>query len=185
NLLTNPQDKFIIYGLFNGISGKENQHLSNLKAKDIDLENGKIYIPDRVVAMDEYMKDICVDMLDPVFGATYYRYIDDKKNNLCPDNYELNFKSEYAIKSRPTNMNSDGLEPMKKEGIKTRLHKLSKVTGMSLSSKDLVRSGVMHKMNKIKKTGWTVVEIKEFLNQNNFKMQPFALQKLYDLKYGN
>ena len=74
---------------------------------------------------------------------------------------------------------------MKKEGMKTRLHKLSKVTNMPLSSKDLVRSGVMHKMNKIKKKGWTVVEIKEFLNQNNFKMQPFALQKLYNLKYGN
>lgn len=182
NLLINAQDKFIIYGLFCGICGKERKQLLEMKTDQIDLDKRIIRLEDKIIHMDDFMYDICNDILDPIYSGVYYKYIKDENEGTTNSYYELNFDSEYVIKSKPYIKNNNGLEPMKLAGINQRFHKLKEITGIDLSAKDLYRSGVIYNMSKIK-TDWKVLEVEEFLKQNNIKMQPYELLRIFKLKY--
>lgn len=182
NLLINAQDKFIIYGLFLGICGKERKELLEMKTNQIDLENNMIKLEDKIIYIDDFMKDICIDILDPVYSGVYYKYIKDENEGTTNSYYELNFESEYVIKSKPYIKNNNGLEPMKVAGINQRFHKLKEITEIDLSAKDIYRSGVIYKMSKLK-NDWKVLEVEEFLKQNNIKLQAYELLRIFKLKY--
>lgn len=183
NTFINAQDKFIIYGLFCGIDGKARTDLLHLKVDQIDFDNRTITLKDRIIYMDDYMYDICKDVVDKEFSSTYYKYIMDDSKSFTSDSYELNFDSEYVIKSKPYSKNNYGLDPMKLPGLNRRIYMLSDVIGCNLSPKNLGRSGVMDKMYRIKKSGWTQGEIEEFLKQNNYKMQAYELKRIFESKY--
>lgn len=183
NTFINPQDKFIIYGLFCGIDGKARTDLLNLKVDQIDFENKIIKLKDRIIYMDDYMYDICKDVVDKEFSSTYYKYIMDNSKSFTSDSYELNFDSEYVIKSKPYSKNGYGLDPMKLAGVNRRIKALGEFVDCNLSPKNLTRSGIMDKMYRIKKSGWTQGEIEEFLKQNNYKMQAYELKRIFESKY--
>lgn len=186
NCFINPQDKFVIYALFNGICGKACSELTKLKSSSIDIEKGIITLENRMIIMDEYMKDICSDMLNVDLGGFYHRYMKEgRENSRMSDGYNLNMSSEYAIKSRPYAKNNEGTNAMSLEGFNTRIKNLADVTECKLSPVDLVRSGIMYKMNEIKKEGWTQGDIERFLKQNNIKMRAYELKRLYELKYNS
>lgn len=182
-LFINPVDKFIVYGLFCGIDGKQRSELLNLKKDQVNFENGTITLSDRTIYMDEYMRNVLRDTLDPLLGSVYYKYLDDEVEGSTSESYDLNFASEYVIKTKPYSKNNNGKNPMKLAGFNQRIKKLKEATGFNLVPRDLVRSGVMDKMHRIKKTYWTQGEIQEFLKQNNIKLQPFELKRIYEMKY--
>lgn len=183
NTFINAQDKFIIYALFCGIDGKARTDLLHLKVDQIDFDNRTITLKDRIIYMDDYMYDICKDVVDKEFSSTYYKYIMDESKSFTSESYDLNFDSEYVIKSKPYSKNNYGLDPMKLPGLNRRVKALGEVVGCNLSPKNLVRSGIMDKMYRIKKSGWTQGEIEEFLKQNNYKIQAYELKRIFESKY--
>lgn len=192
DLFINPQDKFIVYGMFMGILGKAYSDLLNLTVNDIDMDNKIIKTPSgKIIEMDEYLLDIVEDVIDPVYGATYYKYMKDETEGSTTGDYKLNMSCKYIIKPKPYSKNNDGLDPMKVNGIQRRLLKLSEVLSsenfqVSLSGTDIYRSGVMYRMHLIEestKASWTCASLETWLKDNGIKAQPFELYRLYNNKY--
>lgn len=187
DMFINPQDKFIVYGIFCGLYGKGYKDLLELKVSDIDLENRRINAPSgAVIEMDDYLLDIATDTIDPVWGRTYYKYIDPSNAGSTTDTYELNMDSEYVLKAKPYSKNNNGLDAMKVNGIQRRLNKLAEISEVSLNGVDLLRSGIMDKMYQEElKTGdkWTFASIKTWLKKNGLKGQPFEIYRSYNNKY--
>ena len=184
DLFINPVDKFIVYGLFCGIDGKGRSELLNLKKDQINFENKTITLSDRIIYIDDYMEDILKDTLNPVLGSIYHKYLDDKVEGSTSESYDLNFDSEYVIKTKPYSKNNYGLNPMKISGFNQRMKTLNDyLEDFKLVPRDIVRSGVIDKMYKIKKSGWTQGQVQEILKQNNIKMQSFELKRIFELKY--
>lgn len=182
--LVNPCDKFIIYALFNGIQGKQLKDLRELKTENIDLNKKKIYVLGKTIKMDEYMFDICSDMIE---ADEYYKYnYDGKQSSYTYDSYKLNMESVYAIKPRPTSANNDGLNPIQVNGVKTKLFKLSKQIGMVINSTNIVKSGVLHKIHEeSKERGENVTTsfVERFLEDNKMNKTVYETYRLYNLKY--
>lgn len=184
DLFINPVDKFIIYGLFCGINGKERKDLLELKKDNINFDNNTILLNDRIIYIDEYMKGILQETLNPVYGKRYFKYIDESVEGSTSESYELNFDSPYVIKTKPYSKNNYGMNPMKLAGFNQRIKALNEyIQDFKLVPRDIVRSGIIDKMYRIKKSGWTQGQIVEFLKQNNLKAQPFELKRIFELKY--
>lgn len=183
----NPQDKFIVYGLYIGIYGKTYSDLLELKTDDIDMENRLINCPSgRVIEMDDFLYQIVLDNTDKEFGELYYKYIDEHNQGSTTPFYKLNMSSPYIIKAKPYSVNNNGLDSMKLSGVQTRLSKLGEITGTILSGKDLTKSGIMSKMNdEEKRTGreWTCGELKEWFGKNNINVHVYETYKAYNTKY--
>lgn len=182
NILVNPQDKFIVYGLFCGIHGKENEEIRLLKESDVNLNRRIITLENREVEIDDFMRGVLVDTLDKDFGSIYHQYVDEDKEMKSKGYYELNMDSEYVIKTKPYSMNNYGLDAMKNAGIRRRLKRLSEIIGLELNPVKLVKSGIMSKMNDVKKE-WTLDEISIFLRKNKTKAQRQELKRVFDIKY--
>ena len=182
DMLINPQDKFIIYGLFSGIFGKNCSDLTLLKKSDVDLENKKINLPSGIVVdIDDYLEDILIDSLDDRHGSIYYSY---RETGLS---YRLNMNSEYVLKSRPSVKNNKGLDHMTYNSIRVRLDLLREnLNKYDLIARNIYRSGVLHKLNqqvngaKIKQKDMT-----EFLKANNYKLNPYETWLCYESMYRN
>lgn len=83
-------------------------------------------------------------------------------------------------------MNSDGLDPMKINGIQRRLNKLGEISNTILSGKDLIKSGIMSKMNEEEKsTGkeWTCINLKDWFIKNGINVHVYETYKAYNTKY--
>lgn len=184
DLFINPVDKFIVYGLFCGINGKGRSELLNLTKDQINFDNNTILLSDRIVYIDEYMKTILEDTLDPEAGKYYHKYIDDSMQGTTSESYQLNMKSKYVIKTKPYSKNNYGEMPMKLAGFNQRIKSLNEyIEDFKLVPRDIVRSGIIDKMYRIKKDGWTQGQVEEFLKQNNIKAQAFELKRIFELKY--
>jgi len=190
--LINPQDKILLYGLFAGLRGTAYKELLELKVKDINFEKRYIQLKDRKLKIDDYFTCILADAVDPVYGGVYYKYYDENSSAKSNSSYELNMNSEYVIKSKPYVKNNNGLNPMTNSGFQTRIEKLSNVLNRSLVPVDLVRSGIMAKMNEIEKFWeehnmvdkfWGKDTLVPYLKDNKFKAEPFELLRIYKQKY--
>lgn len=190
--LINPQDKILLYGLFAGLRGIAYKELLELKVKDINFEESYIQLEDRKLKIDDYFRCILADAVDPVYGGVYYKYYDASSTPKSNDSYELNMESEYVIKSKPYIKNNNGLNPMTNSGFQTRIEKLSNVLKRSLVPVDLVRSGIMSKMNELE-TYWKEHDIDDkfwgtetlipYLKSHKLKAEPFELLRIYKQKY--
>lgn len=196
DLLINPQDRFIIYGLFCGIYGKEYSELLMLQDKDIDLENRKIYLQSgKIIEIDDYLYDILLDTLDKTYGSVYYMYIISLFDSGAYTEYDLNMDSPYIIKMKPSQKNNNGLAPMSPSGIQRRLRRLAQAINIgqvedkpkfNFGGTDLFRSGLMSEMNELeKKEGivWTVKKIKEWTKERDLGVQAFEIYRIYNRKY--
>jgi len=183
----NPQDKFIVYGLYIGIYGKAYSDLLELKIDDIDMKNRLINCPTgKIIEIDDFLYNILKDTMDHGNGSTYYKYIDEQNEGNTTLSYKLNMESPYVIKAKPYSVNNDGLDPMKINGIQRRLNKLGEISDTILSGTDLIRSGIMNKMNEEeKKTGieWTCINLKDWFIKNGFNVHVYETYKAYNTKY--
>lgn len=191
-VFVNPQDKILLYGLFAGLRGTAYKELLELKIKDINFDESYIQLEDRKLEIDDYFKSILLDAIDPVYGGTYFKYYGETSSDKSNKSYDLNMNSEYVIKSKPYTKNNNGLNPMTNSGFQTRIEKLSNVVNRSLVPIDLVRSGIMSKMNDVEhywKTNginnmfWGTETLISYLKDNKLKAEPFELLRIYKQKY--
>jgi hypothetical protein len=183
NTFENPQDKFIVYALFMGINGKEYEDICTLKETDIDFEDKSIKLSNKTIPMDEYLEEVLRDALDKEFGMIYYKIIDKESTMRTVDYYDLNPECAYVIKPKPYSKNNNGMDHMKKSGLRARLKTLSDASGFRLTPNNIERSGVMHKMNNIGKDDWTNSEVKSFLKYCGVRSNYIELLRLYKIKY--
>lgn len=190
--LVNPQDKILLYGLFAGLRGTAYKELLELKVEDINFEERYIQLKDRKLKIDDYFMCILADAVDPVYGSVYYKYYDSNSSAKSNNSYELNMDSEYVIKAKPYSKNNNGLNPMTNSGFQTRIEKLSNVLNRSLVPIDLVRSGIMARMNEIENFWeehnmvdkfWGTETLIPYLKDNKLKAEPFELLRIYKQKY--
>lgn len=189
--LVNAQDKIILYGLFAGLRGTAYKELLQLKVSDINFEEGYIQLEDRKLEIDDYFKGILEDAIDPIYGSVYHKYYDPNAGAKSNCSYELNMDSEFVIKAKPYSKNNNGLNAMTNSGFQTRVEKLSIITKRSLVPIDLVRSGIMSRMNNLevqwKKNKldkyWGKDTLVSYLKDNKLKAEPFELLRIYNQKY--
>ena len=189
--LVNAQDKVILYGLFMGLRGDKYKELLQLKVQDVIFDKNYIQLSDRKVKMDRYFKEILKDCLDPVYGGYYYKFNFTSSTGLKEEGYNLNFDSEYVIKSKPYKGNNNGLEPMKLPSLHTRIQKMQEVLDVSLSTTDINRSGILAEMYDIQQhwdrhyipQSWTREKICRFIKEKKIKGSPYDLLKIYKQKY--
>ncbi len=191
-VLVNPQDKILLYGLFAGLRGTAYSELLQLKVKDINFEENYIQLKDKRIEIDSYFKEILLDAIDPVFGSTYHKYYNPNSGAKSNSSYDLNMNSEYVIKAKPYSKNNNGLNPMTNSGFQTRIEKLSNIVNRSLVPVDLVRSGIMSRMhdlenywkeNNMTEKFWGKETVVPYLKENKLKAEPFELLRIYKQKY--
>ena len=179
-LLINPQDKFIVYALFNGIKGTEFEDLINIKVDDIDFDKHVIHLKDKDVIMDKVFEEITKKT---IFQGEYY-----KIGNLdrTSKGYELNMSNKYILKPKPTSKNNKGLGKFSVSGMKTRLRKISSELEGSeyypLTSGRLLKSGVLVDMKKIEdETGirWTNINLEKYKKENHLSFIVFEMLNTY------
>lgn len=183
NSLTNPQDKYLIYGLFCGIKGREFSDLLQLQSKDVNMKNKEIYLPSgKVIKMDEYMEDILTDVLDPIYGNLYYK-LDKSGDGFRTTNevIELNPSSPYVFKVKPVG-ESNGMGYMSVPGFQTRLQSLSSLVNRNLKGVAIYRSGALHEMKTIKQD-WKQKEIEDFIKNSNWEISASTAQMAFNSLY--
>lgn len=188
DILINPQDKFIIYGLFCGICGKAYSDLLELKISDVDMVNRVLTTKSgKTISIDNYLYDIIKDCQDETFGGFYYKYFKASENEvMTTKGYKLEMSSEYIIKSKPYSKNNQGRSPMTLNGIQSRFKRLSEALEMEISGTDIVRSGIMHIMYQLEENkgiSWSHAKIDKWVKENGISAQSYKLYRTYHMKY--
>lgn len=138
--LDNGIDKFMVAGLFYGLNGgsTNKEQLLNITTDSVNFKDSTITLPDgRVVVMDSFLKKITKEAIDQ---KIYIKMGGQGKTN---EDYCLNSSSDYIIKTKPTSVNNNGLEPLTFGGMRTRLSSISKflLGNNELNSNTLKQSG--------------------------------------------
>lgn len=188
DLLINPQDRFIIYGLFSGICGKAYSDLLELKINNIDMVNRVLTTKSgKIISIDDYLYDIIKDCQDETFGSFYYKYFKANENEgMTSKGYKLEMSSEYIIKSKPYTRNNQGRDPMTLNGIQSRFKRLSEALEMEISGSDIVKSGLMYTMHQLEENKgivWTHAKIEKWAKENGISAQSYKLYRSYRMKY--
>ena len=120
-VLINYQDRFIIYGLYQGIEGEDYSDLLEIKLSDVAEDYSCINLKDRKFICDDFMKKI---IRGTIKENLYIMNYSDELND--EDRYYFNNESKYLIKSMPTSTNN-GLGPMSKNELEIKLNKIKKI----------------------------------------------------------
>ena len=178
--LINPQDKFIVYALFNGIQGTRFEDLINIKVEDVDFSKHIVHLKNRDIKMDEVFEQITKKT---IFQEVYYKTGNLRKTS---ESYELNMSNKYVLKPKPTSKNNKGFDKFSMSGIKTRLNKISieleDTEYYPLTSRKLVKSGILIDMKRIEdKTGvkWTNVSLENYKKENHLSFTVFEMLATY------
>ena len=111
-----------------------------------------------------------------------------------PDQYAYNMDSEYLLKTIKSKRNNNGLSPMKRITLQTRLIRLSDMfynnTGIkiNLSATNLATSKILYEMF-VKETTegvvWDMPTIELWFKEMNYKGNSAEIFRKYKLKYHN
>ena len=178
DMLENPQDKFILYSLFNGISGSQTSEIRNIKVKDIDLEEGTITVGDRVVHMDKKFKKITKETIEQ---DVYYKM--DLGNEIQRDSFQLNMDNEYVLKPSIVNRATDSLSSFSHNGMRTRFYNILAYVDKNFSIDEVIKSGYAYRMNLENKDSWTVQAVEKWIKENHVRANADNLLKLYNKLY--
>ena len=169
NKLENYSDKAMILLMRNGIGAKTDaRDLIELKIKDIDFKNNKIYGK----KIDDY---------------TMYnvKMAVNEKEYVTMGNYEkiiiYNMNSPYLFKTRPTKNTLDGTLPLKVSGFRGRMQKIKEITNENITLTNLILSYVVDDVIKYqKKIGkeLTQLELREYLKEINFTKNVHDIKKM-------
>ena len=166
--LVNPQDKFLMYGLFSGViqtglKGFGIESICSLKVSDVDLEKRIIRFADKKIKMDEHLTKYAKDTIEE--SNLYFK----NENSIGIDATELNMKSEYVLKSRPCSITNNGLNPLKATSLKKRYKTL--IDALELSEPTtayLKRSGAVSLILEKNKKSASANEIYSFLKEHDY-----------------
>ncbi len=186
--IVNPIDKAILICIRMGICGLKFTELTNLKSKDIDIENRKIYLEDRTVDITD---DYVLDILNKALHQTTYSVISHKDEDVLKvTEYDFNIECEYFVKQRPITKNNNGLNPYKFAGITGKVYRVFEELGLDVSSINLLQSNAVDKLiaheDSIGKQ-LSMSEAKEYLKTVGIKQYHYDvvhLSKYVRKKYG-
>lgn len=175
--IVNAQDKFIVMALFNGISGEDMVEIRELKVSDVDFENNTITLPNRKIKMDAQFMEITKEA---IAQRTYLNKSSD--SIYATEKFDFNMDSEYILKSKPNSKNNFGNREMAYQALRTRVKRL----GLPVNPKDLIDSGMIHRLLKIQPV-YTVAEVETTLKKLGYKMSAYRvyslLNEINDSKY--
>lgn len=184
DLLTNAQDKFILYALFTGIMGKNCDDLLSIKTEDVASDYSYIRVKGEVVFADDNLKKYIKDTMEE---EVYVR-----ENNKYGITYEdLNMNNPYLIKPIPSTKNDDGINKMSKAALNGRLSKLNSLLlnqkiVVTLNPTALYYSGIMFKMfvKEIEDNiEWSIPILDDYLKMNSIPVNAIELYRKYYNKY--
>lgn len=184
SLLVNPQDKFIIYALFEGIRGTYFSDLTGIKVTDVDFDKHVIHLSNRDVKMNEEFEEITKKT---IFQEVYYKRGNLERTSI---GYELNMENEYVLKPKPHSKNNNGTGQFSEPGLKTRFQKINEELKGSkyypMTSEKIVRSGILLEMKRIEdETGikWNQYNLKDYKIENHLKFNQFEMLNIYRQMY--
>ena len=190
NSFINASDSFIIYALYNNLRGKEFKDILNIKTSDVADDNSYIMINGSKFICDDYMQKL-LEVLRK--EDIYIKNMEIVGTNV-PDYYAYNMDSEYLLKTIKSKRNNNGLSPMKKITLQTRLIRLSDMfynnTGIkiNLSATNLATSKILYEMF-VKETTegivWDMPTIELWFKEMNYKGNSAEIFRKYKLKYHN
>ena len=190
NSFINASDSFIIYALYNNLRGKEFKDILNIKTSDVADDNSYIMINDSKFICDDYMQKL-LEVLRK--EDIYIKNMEIVGTNV-PDYYAYNMDSEYLLKTIKSKRNNNGLSPMKRITLQTRLIRLSDMfysnTGIkiNLSATNLATSKILYEMF-VKETTegvvWDMPTIELWFKEMNYKGNSAEIFRKYKLKYHN
>ena len=190
NSFINASDSFIIYALYNNLRGKEFKDILNIKTSDVSDDNSYIMINNSKFICDDYMQKL-LEVLRK--EDIYIKNMEIVGTNV-PDYYAYNMDSEYLLKTIKSKRNNNGLSPMKRITLQTRLIRLSDMfynnTGIkiNLSATNLATSKILYEMF-VKETTegvvWDMPTIELWFKEMNYKGNSAEIFRKYKLKYHN
>ena len=186
-LFINYSDKFLIYGLFNGIMGYKYNEMINLKTSQINKDCSEIYLKDRIIECDPYLQHYLRETLKE---ESYKLYLNEHNEAYTSGEFYYNMSSPFVLKSKPSKKNDNGLLPYSQIGLQNRIRKLSNEANkhtkdkVLLTGKSLYKSHVLYKMSRINKD-WTIEEIGMFLKANNLTGNISEVHRNFHDKYKN
>ena len=190
NSFINASDSFIIYALYNNLRGKEFKDILNIKTSDVADDNSYIMINGSKFICDDYMQKL-LEVLRK--EDIYIKNMEIVGTNV-PDYYAYNMDSEYLLKTIKSKRNNNGLSPMKRITLQTRLIRLSDMfynnTGIkiNLSATNLATSKILYEMF-VKETTegvvWDMPTIESWFKEMNYKGNSAEIFRKYKLKYHN
>ena len=190
NSFINASDSFIIYALYNNLRGKEFKDILNIKTSDVADDNSYIMINNSKFICDDYMQKL-LEVLRK--EDIYIKNMEIVGTNV-PDYYAYNMDSEYLLKTIKSKRNNNGLSPMKRITLQTRLIRLSDMfynnTGIkiNLSATNLATSKILYEMF-VKETTegvvWDMPTIELWFKEMNYKGNSAEIFRKYKLKYHN
>ena len=190
NSFINASDSFIIYALYNNLRGKEFKDILNIKTSDVADDNSYIMINNSKFICDDYMQKL-LEVLRK--EDIYIKNMEIVGTNV-PDYYAYNMDSEYLLKTIKSKRNNNGLSPMKRITLQTRLIRLSDMfynnTGIkiNLSATNLATSKILYEMF-VKETTegvvWDMPTIESWFKEMNYKGNSAEIFRKYKLKYHN
>lgn len=186
--IVNPIDKAIVCLIRTGACGTKFTELINLKSKDIDIENRKIYLEGRTV---DIIDDYILNILNEALRQTTYKVITHRdESDLKVTEYNFNMKCEYLIKQRPVAKNENGLNPFKFAGITGKIYRIFEELGMDISSINLLQSNAVDKLIEYEENigrQVSMAEAKEYLKAvgvHQYHYDVVHLSKYVREKYG-
>lgn len=151
--LVNSIDRFLVVGIYYGFAdGGDTSALLALKKTDVDFKTKTIKIQDRVVKMDAYLEKITRDAINQ---KTYMKM---GRVGFTNEDYELNSKSPYIIRTKGTASNNDGLNPLTCNGFRNRMLAIRKFLDIDISVNLLRRSGAFDLIIKNNKNSLRTAE---------------------------
>ena len=188
NSFINASDSFIIYALYNNLRGKEFKDILNIKTSDVADDNSYIMINNSKFICDDYMQKLLEFLRKE---DIYIKNMEIVGTNV-PDYYAYNMDSEYLLKTIKSKRNNNGLSPMKRITLQTRLIRLSDMfynnTGIkiNLSATNLATSKILYEMF-VKETTegvvWDMPTIELWFKEMNYKGNSAEIFRKYKLKY--
>ena len=170
--LDNPQDKFILYALYNGVAGHNNMSdLLNLKVEDVDFKKHIIKLKDKTIKMDTEFEKITKEAIQ----QDYY-YI-NRNSKFGREGFDLNMSSPYVLKVKITNKTDFGLAPLKYDAFMGRMRKIQLEAGIQETASQIETSGAVNELLTIKKN-WTVLDIEFYQRNNNLRFNSNRLYKI-------
>lgn len=180
NTFSNSMDRFIVYALWNGISGKELIDLRKIKLSDIARDDSYIMINDK--------KFICDEVMQKYVRGTRLAYAYQTYKNGKYSYMEFNMENPYLLKSRCIKSNNNGMNIISLCSVQQRLMKLSKYydeeygDNIMLSARNLVKSGILHTLHEkeiSENIEWTLSKIERYFKDNNIKMNAIEFYRTY------
>lgn len=171
--ITNEIDMAIVCLIRMNVVGEKLEELIDLKTKDIDLANRKIYLKNRVVDIkDEFVYQVLKDAIEQ---KTYVVLVHSEGSNPKSTEYDFNMLCPYFLKQRPIKNNNNGMDKYKFSGCNGRVFRIFQELNMDISAINLIQSYIAEEAIEYQqKRGrkLSIREVKEFLKSKGYNCQP-------------